>query len=41
MFKLQYYDNLEWLDCSGEFASEALAWMSLGDDKANYRVVPV
>ncbi len=36
MIKLEYFDGKFWCQC-GSFASEHLAWISLGDDCDNYR----
>lgn len=38
MVKLQYKGSTGWGDC-GVFAAECAAWISLGDDNANYRTV--
>ncbi len=38
MIKLEYYNGNQWVAC-GEWASEKLAWVSLGGDDLNYRTV--
>mgnify|MGYP003636970136 CR=1 FL=1 len=38
MVKLQYFNGETWSDC-GEFYSDRMAWVSLGDDNKNYRTV--
>jgi len=35
---LQYFNGLQWVDC-GLFANVNVAWISLGGDNFNYRVV--
>ena len=39
MFKIEYFNGEEWIPAGGPFASEEMAWISLGDDKDGYRVV--
>lgn len=42
MYKIEYFDETEWIAVGAlPFATETLAWASLGDDTENYRVVPV
>jgi hypothetical protein len=38
MVTLQYFNGTEWSDC-GEFHTNHIAWISLGDDNENYRTV--
>lgn len=38
MCKLQYFDGKEWLTIS-EWESPTMAWISLGGDNYNYRVI--
>lgn len=38
MKTLQYFDGTQWVDC-GKFVNENIAWMTLGGDNLNYRVI--
>lgn len=38
MITLQYFNGDEWID-AGDFATELMAWISLGGDDLNYRTV--
>ena len=40
MYRLEYWNGKEWIDC-GEWVNETLAWVSLGGDDKNYRTVNV
>lgn len=38
MVTLEYYNGTHWIFVS-EYVNENIAWMTLGDDNFNYRVV--
>lgn len=38
MVILQYFDGVEWIECS-RFINEWVAWGSLGEDNLNYRTI--
>jgi hypothetical protein len=39
MITLQYFNGTEWINCGKPWASEHLAWISLGGDDYGYRTV--
>ncbi len=39
MVELEYFNGEKWVTASGEYINEHLAWISLGGDNFNYRVV--
>ena len=36
---LQYYNGSKWVDASGPFGNEQMAWVSLGEDNRGYRTI--
>lgn len=40
MVTLQYFNGTQWVDC-GQFVNEKIAWMTLGGDNYNYRVIDI
>lgn len=39
MVKTQYYNGKEWIDTGDEWPRMELAWMQLGGDNYNHRVI--